>query len=842
MKKIISCLVAGVIFMVQLISYADWNISDVEYSEILAYVDNNNQEEQIKIIINGKEIPFDQAPIFVEDNTLVVPVRAIAEGLGKNIKWNQASQTVIVQDGINTSVFEIGNKQAYSNKIYDMDIETKVINDRTLIPLKSISEIFGADASYDKSERAVIITCDNFSDNKILEDIRRFGLTQFSYFADTFVDEHLSDDWFSPYVWSNALSNLKDYGKKIILGQMGNYEKDLYKESMKNVLSNITSMPEDILTESWGKDIFKKIKKDSDITYDDLKKLWEEEWTDQTFELSNWGEANIGKYIKTFGNSLDKMNTAIDIGDLSLKSLSYLLANYTQQQLYIDAINKSIDDSDADIKTAVEELQVEYSNGVAKAISEAGNGLEDLIAEKMVSLAGGSISAGLNTAFLAIDTVMNWTGSANYSENVESAMITMCIASNLRLHMLDLLRENYDFSNDAVSKKATKQSWNELKNSFTVTKAALIEAYKCMIEITDNSVERTYLKEQLDLLDKIQISETLPTSAENMFYLKQESTTYEGSAPGLVTSDGTYMYMALGNHIYREDITGRNRTPIYNRVFNEYEGSVHTEDYKYKEIQYDNGMLHGKGTPVHVGAAFYAEYNTFEINLKDLSIKRGGGNFIRSNITNTEAIKDKTFLTPVDYQKYNEQIWFRCCQLLPAGAYSLYVSDLAGNMQKLIDDVDSYCVYNGYVYYILDRNLYRFSLRWKESELLVKDLTFAADNINIAGDWIYLFDNGTTWSNPKIYRGLIDDYVFSEVTESEIDKVSYTENKIVSSGNNASIPTPNPTPIPVQNKPTKCYQCGSTNLIEGRGSDMSIPWMRCQDCGARNYYNENNTE
>lgn len=49
--------------------------------------------EQIHVYLDGKELSFDTPPIIIDDNTLV-PMRAVFEALGAEVKWDGDKQCV----------------------------------------------------------------------------------------------------------------------------------------------------------------------------------------------------------------------------------------------------------------------------------------------------------------------------------------------------------------------------------------------------------------------------------------------------------------------------------------------------------------------------------------------------------------------------------------------------------------------------------------------------------------------------------------------------------------------------------------------------------------------------
>jgi archaellum component FlaF (FlaF/FlaG flagellin family) len=113
---------------------------------------------QIRVLLNGTQIQFDQPPIIQNGRTLV-PLRAIFEAMGATVSWNEKSQTVTAVKGNTTVVMIIGNKTMTKNgaKI-TLDVPPQILNGRTLVPARAVAESFGAKVDWDGNTQTVKIT------------------------------------------------------------------------------------------------------------------------------------------------------------------------------------------------------------------------------------------------------------------------------------------------------------------------------------------------------------------------------------------------------------------------------------------------------------------------------------------------------------------------------------------------------------------------------------------------------------------------------------------------------------------------------------------------------------
>ncbi|NLD47340.1 MAG: copper amine oxidase N-terminal domain-containing protein [Clostridiaceae bacterium] len=135
-----------------------FNHSDYEYT--LAINGTGSLENPIKVLLNGKQIQFDQPPIIQEGRTLV-PLRAIFEAMEATVLWDDATKTVTSIKLETTIVLKIGDNILKKNSDeIELDVPAQIVNGRTLVPARAVAESFGADVGWDGATKTVIITQD----------------------------------------------------------------------------------------------------------------------------------------------------------------------------------------------------------------------------------------------------------------------------------------------------------------------------------------------------------------------------------------------------------------------------------------------------------------------------------------------------------------------------------------------------------------------------------------------------------------------------------------------------------------------------------------------------------
>ncbi len=112
----------------------------------------------IKIFINEQALTMDQPPTTI-DGRVLVPFRVLFEALGGTVTWDPETKTVTGRRGDTTIALQIEDRIAVvnQNKVA-LDVAARVINGRTMVPLRFVSENLGARVEYDEETQAIGIS------------------------------------------------------------------------------------------------------------------------------------------------------------------------------------------------------------------------------------------------------------------------------------------------------------------------------------------------------------------------------------------------------------------------------------------------------------------------------------------------------------------------------------------------------------------------------------------------------------------------------------------------------------------------------------------------------------
>ena len=118
----------------------------------------------VAVQINGMPVEFDVPAQIIGDRTMV-PMRKIFQTFQAEIEWFGETQVILATRGPVIIVMQIGETKMNVTDVSTgeakeivLDVPPCIIGDRTLVPIRAISESLGMDVQWDDLTRTVLIT------------------------------------------------------------------------------------------------------------------------------------------------------------------------------------------------------------------------------------------------------------------------------------------------------------------------------------------------------------------------------------------------------------------------------------------------------------------------------------------------------------------------------------------------------------------------------------------------------------------------------------------------------------------------------------------------------------
>ena len=132
--------------------------ADKKVNYIKCMISNDDiSGDNVYVELNDKVLGFLQPPI-IEAGRMLVPMRFLFEQMGAEVEWNADTQTAKAALNNTAVTFTIDDTEAtVNNQTAAMEVPAQLVNGKTMVPLRFLSEELGYTVSWNKETRTAVI-------------------------------------------------------------------------------------------------------------------------------------------------------------------------------------------------------------------------------------------------------------------------------------------------------------------------------------------------------------------------------------------------------------------------------------------------------------------------------------------------------------------------------------------------------------------------------------------------------------------------------------------------------------------------------------------------------------
>jgi len=119
---------------------------------------NNVNTDEINLVVDGNRLENLNAPPVILDDFTMVGARDVFEALGAHVDWNEAMRLVYIAYGRDLVILQIDSAVAHLNNMPIMiDVAPRIIDGRTMIPVRFAAENLGFLVDWNPATRTVYV-------------------------------------------------------------------------------------------------------------------------------------------------------------------------------------------------------------------------------------------------------------------------------------------------------------------------------------------------------------------------------------------------------------------------------------------------------------------------------------------------------------------------------------------------------------------------------------------------------------------------------------------------------------------------------------------------------------
>lgn len=113
---------------------------------------------EIQVEVNSKPVVFGAVQPARVSGRVLIPLRAVVESLGAEVKWEPATQTVRGKRGEREFSLQINSREAQLNGMpMQLEVPAQMLSGTTMVPLRFVAEALGAEVEWNAARQLVVI-------------------------------------------------------------------------------------------------------------------------------------------------------------------------------------------------------------------------------------------------------------------------------------------------------------------------------------------------------------------------------------------------------------------------------------------------------------------------------------------------------------------------------------------------------------------------------------------------------------------------------------------------------------------------------------------------------------
>jgi len=117
-------------------------------------------DSDIGVAIDGVTFRLDVNPVN-ENGRILIPIRVVAEAIGADVEWDEKTKTTtLTRAGIVAKLTVDSNVALVNGESITLDVAPKIIDSRTLLPVRFVAEVFSQTVDWDVTHKKVMISED----------------------------------------------------------------------------------------------------------------------------------------------------------------------------------------------------------------------------------------------------------------------------------------------------------------------------------------------------------------------------------------------------------------------------------------------------------------------------------------------------------------------------------------------------------------------------------------------------------------------------------------------------------------------------------------------------------